>query len=472
MADVLDGEEGAAPLYPPTVTPPPAPLSLPMYLITFIGNPLRVMPRAVYHEPIVQYGKRLTWVTDPRLVKRVLLDDCDDFPKTHVEGRVLGGLLGRGILIAEGRDWRWQRQTAAPEFRHADILQYAPTMVEAAEGLVAEWRAAAPGSIHAIDDDMTRVTFRVIAETMLRGGDVAESDGLERSSQAYLGPISWPLLYAVLGMPGWLPFPGRASRHRAEKRMREAVERIVQARRQNLTERDDLLARLLQAKNPDSAQPMSDVQVVDNLLTFLLAGHETTARELTWALYLIARAPAWQERIHKEVVRVADERAIAPEHIGKLTDTTKVVKETMRLYPPISSLTRVVRRDLELGGKQLVAGSLVILPMFAMHRHRLLWDDPDRFDPERFAPEREAAHARYQFMPFGAGPRMCIGASFSIIEAVAMLATFVRAARFEVPGGHVPVPVSGVTLRPKGGMPLSIWLRDRAVPSNCRAVTP
>src|SRR5450631_4523198 len=121
MANVLNGEQDADPLYPPTVTPPSAPLSLPMYFMTFIGNPLRVMPEAVYHEPIVQYGKRLSWVTDPGLVKRVLLDDREDFPKTQVEGRVLGGLLGKGLLISEGRDWRWQRQTAAPIFRHADV---------------------------------------------------------------------------------------------------------------------------------------------------------------------------------------------------------------------------------------------------------------------------------------------------------------------------------------------------------------
>ena len=463
MEDVLEKDGRAEALYPPTVSRPAAPLSLPRYVLTFLGNPLRVMPEVVYHKPIVQYGDRLTWVTDPALVKRILLDDREDFPKTHVEGRVLGGLLGKGILIADGRDWRWQRQTAAPIFRHADILQYAPTMAAAAEGLVAEWRASPPGAVHQVDDDMTRVTFRVIAETMLKGGDGAEGEGLERSNQAYMGPISWPLLFALFRLPGWLPFPGGGGRRRAEKSMREAVLRIVRSRRANLAAGDDMLARLLRAKDPDTGETMSDVQVVDNLLTFLLAGHETTARALSWTLYLLARSPAWERRVREEVAQVAGLAPIRPAHVERLTETAKVLKESMRLYPPISSLTRVVRRDVELGGKQLRAGSLIIMPMFVMHRHRRMWEDPDRFDPDRFAPEREATYPRYQYMPFGAGPRICIGASFAMAEAAVMLATFVRANRFEVPVGHVPTPVSGITLRPTGGMPLRIWPREAPI---------
>ena len=136
----------------------------------------------------------------------------------------------------------------------------------------------------------------------------------------------------------------------------------------------------------------------------------------------------------------------------------------MRLYPPAPVLTRIAKEPMEIGGKHLETGSLIVMPIFAIHRHRRLWQDPDRFDPERFAPEREAQHSRYQFMPFGAGPRICVGASFALIEAIAMLATLVRAAHFEVPAGHDPVPISRVTLRPRGGMPLKVWLRDKPAP--------
>jgi cytochrome P450 len=282
-------------------------------------------------------------------------------------------------------------------------------------------------------------------------------------------------LFALLDIRGGFPtwrqqtlssrrelFFGRLARRRAEQSMRDALARTVRARRANPGAREDLLVRLLQAKHPDTGELMSDEQVVDNLLTFLLAGHETTARALSWSLYLAARSPDWEQRMLDQVRQVAGEGPIAPEHIDRLTEVTKVVKEAMRLYPPISSITRVVRQDLELGGKRLKAGSLVFIPMFVVHRHRRLWEDPDRFDPDRFTPEREAKYSRYQFMPFGAGPRVCIGASFSMIETAVMLGTFVRAARFEVAAGHVPVPISGINLRPRGGMPLRVWPRTAA----------
>jgi cytochrome P450 len=464
MTSVLARRDPAAPLYPPTVAPRRGRLSLPRFLFTFVRNPLRVLPEAVYREPIFQYGDRVTWVTDPALIKTVLLDARDSFAKTPLERRVLGPLLGKGILISDGVDWRWQRQTAAPLFRHADVLRYVPAMIAAADETIADWRASAPGATQRVDENMTKATFRVISETMLPGGDTYVGPALERSNLDYLLPISWPIAYAVVGLPAWLPFPGRAGMRRAEQRMRLAVADMIRARRDNASDRDDLFARLLRAKDPETGRPMGDEQLVDNLLTFLLAGHETTAKALTWALYLVARAPDWEARMVDEIRRVAGDAPIAPEHIEHLVDVTKVVKEAMRLYPPAPVLTRITTRDLELGGKQLAAGSLVVLPIFAIHRHRQQWNDPDRFDPDRFSPEREAQYSRYQFMPFGAGPRICIGASFAMIEATAMLATFVRAAHFEVPAGHTPTPISRVTLRPRGGMPLEVWPRESLAP--------
>jgi cytochrome P450 len=456
--------EDSAPLYPPTVTPPPAPLGLIRYFLTFVRNPLRVMPEAVYRDPIVQYGDRLTWVTDPSLVKTILLEDRDNFPKTRLEKRALGPLLGKGILNADGPEWRWQRQLAAPLFRHADILRYAPAMVCSAEDMIRQWRARPPGTAHRVDEDMTHATFRVIADTMLQGGDPSLGAALERLNQDYLLPISWPVAYAVLGLPASLAYPGRRARRDAERRMRATVGAIVRARRDNPGERDDLLVCLLRAKDPDSGQPMAEDQLVDNLLTFLVAGHETTAKALTWALYLLARSPAWERRLLDEIDRIAGAGPIRPEHIDRLTEVGQFIKETMRLYPPIPSLTRTIKQDVVLAGKRLAARSLIIIPIFAIHRHRRLWDDPDRFDPDRLAPERETQYSRYQFMPFGAGPRVCIGGSFAMVETITMLASFVRAARFKAPAGHVPTPISRITLLPRGGMPLEVWPRaDRAV---------
>ena len=464
MTTLLAPTSDTAALYPPTVPPRRTSMGMARFLFTFVRNPLRVLPEAVYHEPIVQFRSTVTWVTDPELIKRVLLDGREGFSKTPLEKRVLGPLLGNGILTSDGADWRWQRQTVAPLFRHGDLLRYVPTMVTAAEGAITDWGATPPGSTHRIDEDMARATFQVILNTMLPGGDAHVGTILERANTDYLAPISWPIAFGVLQLPHWLPYPGRSGMRRAERRMRESVANLVRARRAAPSQRDDLFARLLGAKDPEAGRPMSDSQLVDNLLTFLLAGHETTAKALTWALYLVARSPAWEARMVEEVEQVTAGGPITAEHVSRLVVVTQVLKEAMRLYPPAPVLTRITTESMELGGKRLEAGSLIVMPIFAIHRHRRLWQDPDRFDPERFAPEREQHYSRYQFMPFGAGPRICVGASFAMIEAVAMLATFVRAARFAVPDGHDPVPISRVTLRPRGGMPLKVWLRDSPAP--------
>jgi cytochrome P450 len=213
---------------------------------------------------------------------------------------------------------------------------------------------------------------------------------------------------------------------------------------------------MLAAREPDTGEPLSDDRIVDNLATFLLAGHETTAKALTWTLYLLARAPEWQDRIRREVQSALGSNRIGPGTIGKLPLTSRVLKESMRLYPPVPVMTRVNSEGAELGSQHLPKPTLIIIPIYAVHRHRRLWLDPDRFDPDRFLPEKEAGYPRTQFMPFGYGQRVCIGSSFAILEATAILATLLQSVRFEWDGRHEPEPISRVTLRPKGGMPLLV----------------
>jgi cytochrome P450 len=205
---------------------------------------------------------------------------------------------------------------------------------------------------------------------------------------------------------------------------------------------------------------MNDEQLVDNLLTFYLAGHETTAKALTWTLYLLARSPEWSAALEDEVARVTQGGEVEAAHIERLVLTQQVLKESMRLYPPVPLMTRQAVTDAKLDGHAVRAGTSVVMPIYAIHRHARRWEDPDAFDPARFAPEREAAMPRYQYMPFGAGPRICIGQAFAMMEATAMLATFVARARFAPVPGSEPAPVARVTLIPKGGMPLAVRLRS------------
>ncbi|MEO8651165.1 MAG: cytochrome P450 [Hyphomicrobiaceae bacterium] len=447
----------AAALYPPTIEPPERPLSLLRALATYVRNPLRVLSRPVYEDPLVVFEpspkRTIVWVTRPDLVEQVLLGDT--FQKTDVEKRVLGGSLGDGILTSNGAHWRWQRRAMAPLFRHQEILTYLHEMAGAADALAARWRQDGR-RVRAVDVDMTDVTFDVIARTMLMGGVPAEAALLKREGSAFLTQSSWELAWALLQLPTWLPHPGTWPMRRASRRMRGAVGDIVSRRRAEGAAGADLLGRLLAARNPETGQAMDDEHVVSNLLTLLEAGHETTARALTWTLYLLARAPEWQDRVRAEVMSVAGSGPIEAAHIDRLAITERVVKEAMRLYPPAPVLVRMPLTDTKLGDVAIRARAQIIVPIYAIHRHRKLWSDPDRFDPDRFLPEAEKAMPRTQYLPFGAGPRICIGMSFALVEAVVLLATFVRAARFDWDGRHLPEPVSRVTLRPKGGMPLMV----------------
>jgi cytochrome P450 len=208
------------------------------------------------------------------------------------------------------------------------------------------------------------------------------------------------------------------------------------------------------------AQAMGRDLVIDNLLTLLNAGHETTARALTWTVYLLSQAPEWQERARAEVLDVVGDAAIGAGHLDRLEIVERVLKEAMRLYPPAAVLARTPKAPTTLGGIAYKPGDQLVVPIWSLHRHEALWDDPGRFDPDRFLPEHEAAMARLQFMPFGAGPRVCIGSGFAMAEAKVLLAEMLRAASFSFAGDRPPEPISRVTLRPRHGMTIDVTLGD------------
>jgi cytochrome P450 len=267
----------------------------------------------------------------------------------------------------------------------------------------------------------------------------------------------------MAGAPAWLPRPGMLSGARAIVMLRSAVAAMLRERRdieaRTGSSPDDLMHRLMKAHDPESGQSMNDAQLVDNLLTFYLAGHETTARALTWTLYLLARSPQWSAALEQEIGQVTGGGPVESTHIERLVLVQQVIKESMRLYPPVPMLSRQCVAPTRLDGLDIVPGATVVMPIYAMHRHARRWEDPDAFDPARFAPEREAKIPRYQYLPFGAGPRICIGMAFAMLEATAMLATLLQKARFAPVPGRDPHPVARVTLLPGGGLSLKVTLR-------------
>lgn len=452
--------------YPPRIVPPARPPASPGLLVRLLIDSIRCIPESAYHEPIVVLRPALTppiaYVTDPELIRIILLDRRELFPKPELQRRALAPLAGTGLLLAEGKNWRWQRQATAPVLRQAEVLSHVPAMIASAEALIDKWRSAPAGSVHAIDRDMVSVTYDVMTKTILPRSEAATriiADGYA----GYFATVTWTYLYALLRMPAWMPRPGGRAMAEHRRTLRGLVGDLVRSRRATPARSDDLLARLLDAPHPETGETMSDEQLVDNLLTFLIAGHDTTAKTLTWTLYLVANAPQWEARILAEIERVVPSGPITGEHIDKLKVTQQVVKESLRLFPSFPETSRVALQDVELGGHSIRAGTFIDIPIYALHRHRKLWDDPDRFDPGRFDADKEASYSRYQFLPFGAGPRVCVGAAFALTQATALLATFLRAAHFECPPHFVPEPVARLALLPRTGMPLRVTMR------NCRA---
>ncbi|MEO1207367.1 MAG: cytochrome P450 [Pseudomonadota bacterium] len=457
-------------LYPPTITPPDAPLPILKFIRTFPRNPLLAMPKAAYHDDIFVYRFRkfvYVWVTGPAMVEQTLVKHAGDLSKTPQEKRILGGLVGDSVLTADHDTWRWQRRALARLFRHSELLNHVPAMVQATDTLTSRWRAAG-SCISAIDTDMTNVTFDVIMNTLLTGSEISEAETIIGAGQRYLSKAPWELVYTILQLPRWLPHPGTWTLRQSARELRAAVGAIVDRRTNglaNVSDRNDdkdhalttdMLGRLIAAQDPETGRPMDREQIINNLLTLLEAGHETTAKALTWTLYLLARSPDWQHRVRDEIRTVTSGNPIAPSHIDQLVVTTRVLKEAMRLYPPAPVIARAVENPITLGVHRFDRGTQLIMPLFCIHRHRKYWADPDRFDPDRFLPENEMGRPRTQYMPFGAGPRICIGQSFAMIEAVTLLATFLRDFEFIWDGQHKPEPVSRITLHPSGGMPLGV----------------
>jgi cytochrome P450 len=456
-------------LYPPTVAPAREGLPAIAYLAKTVVNPLRGIPERAYTEPVVHYklfGSDMAWVGRPDLIERVLLHDADTFIKSPMERRVLGPTLGDGLLTASGAAWKWQRKIAAPLFRHGDVLGYVPVMAKAADAELARWLARSGArkwaGIVDVQASMKAATFDVIANTILAGCDAREAAIIQRADKDFMNRTPWAIAATVAGLPPWMWYPAKGTMTRASRDLRAAVLGIVQRRRTQIAASgrgaDDILGRLLAARHPDTGEPMSDERLVDNITTFLEAGHQTTALALTWSLYLLARAPEWQDRVRAEVTGVAGGLPIGPEHMDALPVTLRVLKESMRLYPPAPVMLRQATQACTLGDVALPKDTNLMISIYVVHRHRALWADPDRFDPDRFLPEREQQIPRGQYIPFGFGPRTCLGMPFALVEGLSMLATLIRGARFATDGQHVPEPVSQVTLAPRGGMPLSVTL--------------
>ena len=445
--------------FPVRIDPPERPLSVIQLLRTVISNPIKAWPRAVFHDRLYRrrvFGQDIVYVMAPDLIRTVLLEDADNFEKGEIARRTLGPGLGDSILVADGSRWRWQRRAVAALFRPARIREFVPEMIAAANRTRDRWQAMSSGAEIDIAHEMMRTTFDIILSTMLPGRGSVNADAMERCVTSGLESTSWIVALAIARAPSWVPYPGFFRARRDRQHLHSILDALIGEATKVPGDDDDLLTCLMNAIDPDTGRSMNAIDVRNNLMTFITAGHETTALALTWTLYLLSLQPEIEERVRGEIESVTAGGPVCPDHIDKLVYTNQVIQESMRLYPPAALIVRAARKDLLLDNERIRAGTTVYVPTYAVHRHEKLWSEPDQFDPSRFKPEAAKRLDRYAYLPFGAGPRTCIGQNFALAEAVAVLATLLRTFRFKLRPGHMPEPRLRVTLRPAGGMPMQL----------------
>ena len=420
-------------------------------------NVLELIPERAYHEPVLTGGRRPGWVmiADPGAMERVLKDRVDAYPKNAILKRLMQPRRGTNMIVSEGAEARRQRRTFAPVFAARALEGAAPVMTAAARAMLARLEAAraSDGPVD-VFPQMQAATCDIICDLVLSGREAVDRDALRGSVDAFVATQGRLSLFDLLGVPNAVPRPFELT-DRARVRMDRMADRVIADRlARGPSDPPDLLDLML-AGDPETGAAPDRLEVRNNLMGFLFAGHETTALALTWALYLLAFDPSVQARARDEVRAALDGREAA-EHgdLAAMPLVARVIDEALRLYAPAGFLTRAAAEDDELAGQPVRAGMTVILPIHAMHRHRQLWEAPDAFDPDRFLPERAAGRHRFAWLPFGGGPRICIGAALALQEARILLATVLARYSVALPEGFAPVPQMWFTLRPTGGMPL------------------
>ncbi len=461
--------DAVLPLPTRRVTPPvPKPNEAQLRPLAFLRmlrrNPLETWTRAHFEKPIMT-GRGLLGigavVSHPPAIRRVLVDNVANYRKDALQKRVLAPGLVDGLLTVEGAEWRTQRRAIAPIFTPRIVASFAQPMVRQADALVARLSRIRPGRIIDVQKHMARVTLDILGDTIFSGGLERDPDEFMTAMSSLLTSIGTLDPADLLDFPDWVPRIAQIRTRPVIKFFEEAVNAIIERRKALLdsgaSAPQDLLTLLLKASDPLTGTGLSDDEVRANIVTFIGAGHETTANALTWSLFLLSLSPEWRERLAAEAERHLDG---PPETaMERLVETRAVIEEAMRLYPPVASLSREALGPDDLCGRRIRKGALVIVSPYVLHRHKLLWDDPESFDPGRFLPGQREKIDRFSYLPFGVGPRVCIGASFSLQEAVVILASVMRRFELRPIEGFSVVPIQRITLRPRDGMKLELRRR-------------
>lgn len=463
---MLDRNTAVSDYQPPAPEPPEERLGFFQLIRTLRRNPLECWSAEFFREPMVRVGLPFTSaliVNEPAAIKRVLLDNAENYRKDPIQRRILSYGLADGLLSVEGRRWEVQRRTLAPLFAKRTVVSFADAILAATRELADTWRRLGEGAVIDAAAEMTLLTLRVLALTIFSDGIGGEFEDFRLAMNAYFGVIGRIGAFDLLGVPGFVPRPGRARLRQTLAYFESAIDGIIEARRRRLAcstsndDPNDLLTLLLRALDPSTGQPMSITEVRSNVLTFLSAGHETTANSLAWSIYLLSQTPEWRDRVRKEADRELSKSAAGL--ADRLVVTRAVVEETLRLYPPIAALSRIAEAPDMLMAHKVGARTLIVIASYVLHRHQSLWERPNVFDPNRFLPAERSAVPRFAYLPFGVGPRTCIGSSFALQEATIALAVLMQRFDLEMLPGTEVWPSQRITLRPANGLPMRLHAR-------------
>ena len=460
---------------------PPAPvprnrLLTPIEVIWIaLRNPLELWGKPSYTLPWIQtkfFKERTLIVNHPGLIRHVLVDNAGNYEMSEIRQLVLRPILRDGLLTAEGEVWKRSRKAMAPVFTPRHSKGFAGQMLSKSEEFAERYATAGTeGKVFDISVDMTDLTYAILSETLFSGEIAGDKESVSEDVDALLHRMGRIDPMDMMRAPPWVPRLTRIGGRKVLDKFRGIVaETMIERQRRMREEPDkvpqDFLTLLLQLEGPDG---LTMDEIEDNILTFIGAGHETTARALAWTLYCVAQSPQVRERMEEEIDRVLASGAEPVEWLDLMPWVRAAFEEALRLYPPAPSINRAAIEEDSWTSPEgqtvkIDAGVTVLVMPWTLHRHELLWEKPRAFMPERFLPENRGSITRFQYLPFGVGPRTCIGATFALQEAVIALAVLMHRYRFDVTPQTKIWPVQKLTTQPRDGMPMRVGLRRDASP--------
>ena len=431
-----------------------------------IGNTLALMRRPLeFLDDISEYGdvvtyrvagQRFTALLHPKYVEQVLVSDNEHFRRWAGEewGDTFAGYATEGLLLSEGEQWRRQRLLIQSAFTPARIESYTDAMIDETERVVAEWE---DGETIDLKDETSKLTLRILARTLFDVDIDGRGEVVRRTAEALNGRANIQSLSAFF--PSWVPTPINRRIHRSMADMEALLDELIEERRADAADRDDLLSLLLSAETDDGST-LSEREVRDQLITFLFAGHETTSLALTYALHALGHHAEQRQRLREEIASVTGGESPSLLELSELTYTERVITETLRLYPPAYALFRQATETAEIGEYRIPEGSKITLPQIHLHRDARFYEDPETFRPDRWTDEFEESLPEYAYFPFGGGPRHCIGMRFAMMELKHVLPTIVSAVDIEPVSGPELTFDTGVTLQPAN--PIEAVVKNRS----------